>query len=54
MNNKTPILTYPVQIFDRIMKVFNLKISAMPPPKPVPIRILASIGKTANCVNVKI
>lgn len=54
MNYRNPILTYPVQILDRIMKVFNLKISAMPPPEPIPVRILASIGKTANCVNVKI
>jgi hypothetical protein len=54
MKHVNPILTYPVQIFGRILKVFNLKISAMPPPKPVLVLVLASNGKTANCVNVKI
>lgn len=49
-----PILTYPAQVLGRVMKVFNLKISAMPPPKPAMVMVLASNGKTANCVNVKI
>lgn len=49
-----PILTYPAQILGRIMKVFNLKISAMPPPKPAVVMVLANNGKTAKCVYVKI
>ncbi len=54
MNNINPILTYSAQIIGRIMKVFNLKISAMPPPKPMLVSILANNGKTAKCVYVKI
>lgn len=54
MNYINPILAYPAQIIDRVMKVFNLKISAMPPPNLLPVRVLAINCKTANCVNVKI
>jgi|GEM_PF-3202356 len=54
MKHTNPILTYPVAILDRIMKVFNLKISAMPPPKPLMVMVLAGNGKTAKCVYVKI
>ncbi len=54
MKYTTPILTYSAQIMGRIMKVFNLKISAMPPPKPAAVMVLANNGKTAKCVYVKI